>query len=87
MRAAIGRAARAGLPPARQREAEARLRQRDAAAAERLSESASATPFRMALYQDALNIAARFKLCQHNPAVKLRVFSNPPSNKNSMLMS
>lgn len=41
----------------------------------------------MALYQDALNIAARFKLCQHNPAVKLRVFSNPPSNKNSMLMS
>ena len=62
VRAAIARAARAGLPPARQREAAARLRQRDAAAAENLCSCASATPFSLAAYKDALNTAARFEL-------------------------
>ncbi|CAL5227501.1 g10485 [Coccomyxa viridis] len=62
VRAAIARAAQAGLPPARQREAEAQLRQRDAAAAERLCICASATPFSLAAYQDALNTAVRSEL-------------------------
>ena len=66
VRAAIARGARAGLPIARQREAEARLRARDAAAARDLSESASATPFRMAIYQAALSITARLELCEHD---------------------
>ena len=71
MRAAIARAARAGLSPAWQREAEAKLRQRDAAAVQRLSGCANATPFRMASYQNALETAARFKLCEHSPVIML----------------
>lgn len=77
MRAAIARAARAGLPPARLRDAEARLRQRDAAAAERLCSCASATPFSMAAYQAALDTAARFELCERHPSSQLK--STPAS--------
>ena len=72
VRAAIARGARAGLPPARLREVEARLRQRDAAAAESLFSCAGATPFSMAAYQDALDIAARFELCECYPSSRIK---------------
>lgn len=85
VRAAIARAAQAGLPPARQREAEAQLRQRDAAAAERLCICASATPFSLAAYQDALNTAVRFELCECYPQAGLRVPFKPPLNRHSLL--
>lgn len=66
MRAVVARAARAGLPAAQQRAAEAALTQRESAAVQSFTESAHASPFSMAAYQAALDTATRFALgdCQ-----------------------
>ena len=62
MRAAVARAAQAGLPAAQQRAAEAALTQRESAAVQNFTESAHASPFSMAAYQAALDTATRFAL-------------------------